>query len=162
MLAHYCNQNTALGFPQVLSTYFCNPGKTTGCGLHAYTDEKQTCTLPGIWVWSLGVSNAINSRQSESMSRVLAIHSTCWPTASDMSKVVQGKNVSRNIPFEWYMLKGVQLNAKVRLHYEINVSFSNALKHSGPRIHSDIKNEMKERLAFFSRALNSRLADFLS
>lgn len=96
------------------------------------------------------------------MSRVLATHSTCWSTASDTSEAVQGK-VSRNMPFAWYMLKGVQLNAiRVRLHHEINVCFSNELKHSGPRIHSDIKNKMKECLAFFSRALNSNLADFLS
>lgn len=84
------------------------------------------------------------------MSRVLAIHPTCWPTANEMSEVVQGKNDLRNMPFAWHMLKGVQLNAvKVRLHYEINVYFSNELKHGGPRIHFDVKNQMEKCLAFF-------------
>ena len=97
------------------------------------------------------------------MSRVSAIRLTRWPTANEMSEVVQGKNDSRNMPFAWHLLKGVQLNTvKIRLHYEINVYFSNELKHGGPRIHSDIKNQMKKCLAFFSRAVNSSLAGFLS
>lgn len=85
------------------------------------------------------------------MNRVLAIHLTCWPIANEISKVVQGKSDSRNMLFAWHVLRGVQLNAvKMRLHYEINMYFGNELKHSGPRIHFDIKNQMKKCLAPFS------------
>lgn len=39
---------------------------------------------------------------------------------------------------------------KMRVHYEINMYFGNELKHSGPRIHFDIKNQTKKCLAPFS------------
>lgn len=45
----------------------------------------------------------------------------------------------------WHMLKGIQINTvKMGLHHEKYMHFSNELKHSGPRIHFDITNQISK------------------